>query len=81
MRTREDPETRVAYARWICETKRPFQDRAAATKAAEKRLALDAALRALYTYKCPACQKLHLTKKKVGKPLAARSKPANQAIP
>jgi hypothetical protein len=75
--TREDTATRVAYARWTCETKRPFDTRAAATEVAGKRLALDAALRALYAYKCPACQKLHLTKKKVGKALVTRHEPAN----
>ena len=67
---------RIAYARWICDTKRAFDDRAAAEKMARKRILADESLTALYAYRCPACRRLHMTKKKVGVALVVRAKPS-----
>lgn len=62
------------YAKWICPTKRGFKRLSQAKTAAVASLASDATLKALYSYRCQACGQHHLTKKKHGRPLAARPK-------
>lgn len=68
----DDRAAHLDYAKWICATKTAFPTREAAALVAERRIAADETLIRLCVYTCPACGMLHLTKKKVGHPVATR---------
>ena len=61
---------RIEYAKWICDTKQAHNTNGKARIAALGRLAADNTLQVLYGYKCPACWRWHLTKKKTKHQLA-----------
>ena len=67
----------LEYAKWICDTKTAHLTRGKARAKAIERLERDPTLQALYGYRCTACRTWHLTRKKNGRPLAARSKTPN----
>lgn len=71
----EPADVHLEYQKCICETKHKFKSREDARIAALRRVAKDAALKALYAYKCAACDQVHLTKKKTRVLLAAKGTP------